>query len=171
ANGGAGANGFAVTDDGGVPFWTWFKKYGGVDLLGYPNTNRFQLDGFVVQGTQRVLLQWHPDTQTMAFVNIFDRLHDTKQDDVLNKTFQVPTPVDNSAAEKGLTFDQARVIRESWLNFPNSAFKDHYFADPFHIDHYGLPTSQIQDMGPFLDIRLQRAGFQLWKVDGPADRK
>src|SRR5690242_19913741 len=37
-NAGAGGNGFAITDDGGVPMWTWFKRYGGVDLLGYPNT-------------------------------------------------------------------------------------------------------------------------------------
>src|SRR5579872_1572680 len=35
-NGGAGGNGFAITDDGGVPMWTWFQKYGGVSLLGYP---------------------------------------------------------------------------------------------------------------------------------------
>ena len=170
-NAGAGSNGFAITDDGGLPMWTWFQKYGGVNLLGYPNTGRFTLDGFTVQGTQRALLQWHPDTQTMAFVNIFDRLHDANQDSVLAATFQIPTPVDNSAAEKGMTFDQVRTIRESWLNFPNPAFKNYYFGDPFHIDHFGLPTSQIQDEGPFLEIRLQRAAFQLWKVDGPGGIK
>src|SRR5712691_6336499 len=38
-------------------------------------------------------------------------------------------------------------------------------------DHFGLPTSQIQDFGPFLTIRLQRRGFQLWKADGPAGIK
>jgi hypothetical protein len=45
ANGGAGANGFAVTDDGSAPMWTWFQRYGGVAQLGYPNTGRFTLDG------------------------------------------------------------------------------------------------------------------------------
>ena len=164
-NAGAGANGFAIVDDASAPMWTWFQKYGGVNLLGYPNTGRFMLDGFIVQGTQRVLLQWHPDTQTMAFVNIFDRLHDANMDNVLQATFQIPPQIDNSAAEKGLTFDQVRVIREAWLNFPNSAFKDKYFGDQFHIDHDGLPTSQIQDFGPFLVIRLQRKAFQLYKVD------
>ncbi len=177
-NAGAGGNGFAITDDGGVPMWTWFQRYGGVGQLGYPNTNRFMLDGFVVQGTQRVLLQWRPDTQTMAFVNILDRLHDIQgMDATLEATYQIPAQVDNSAQEKGINtatkagFDQVAAIREAWLNFPNPAFKNHYFADPFHVDHYGLPTSQIKDYGPFLTIRLQRRGFQLWKTDGPAGIK
>src|SRR5207248_6264144 len=91
ANGGAGGNGFAVTDDGGVPMWTWFQRYGGVDQLGYPNTGRFTLDGFTVQGTQRVLLQWNPGDQTMHFVNILDRLHDIAgMDATLEATFQIP---------------------------------------------------------------------------------
>lgn len=176
-NAGAGSNGFGITDDGGVPMWTWFQKYGGVDLLGYPNTNRFILDGFVVQGTQRVLLQWHPDTKTMAFVNIFDRLHAQGLDDVLQKTFQIPPQIDNTAAEKGINgatpdgFKQLETLRDSWLNFTNPSFKDHYFADPFHVDHDGLPTSHLVDFGPFITIRLQRKAFQLWKTNGPAGIK
>ncbi|MGH2366136.1 MAG: hypothetical protein ACRDGF_02025 [Chloroflexota bacterium] len=174
ANGGAGANGFAITDGGGIPFWTWFQAYGGVDQLGYPNTGRFTQDGFVVQGTQRVLLQWHPDTRTMAFVNIFDQMHNAGLDHILQATFQIPPQIDNSAQEKGINtataagFQQVANIRDSWLNFPNPAFKNHYFADPFHVDHAGLPTSHLVDFGPFISIRLQRKAFQLWKVAGPA---
>lgn len=171
ANGGVSDTGFAFTDDGSVPMWTWFQKYGAVSLLGYPNTGRFTLDGFNVQGTQRVLLQWRPDTQTMAFVNIFDRMHDASLDSVLQATYQIPPQVDNSAAEKGMTFDQVKAIREGWLDFPNPAFKNFYFADPYHIDHFGLPTSHITDFGPFLTIRLQRVAMQLWKTDGPAGIK
>jgi hypothetical protein len=171
ANGGSSDTGFGFTDDAGVPFWTWFQRYGAVGLLGYPNTGRFQLDGFNVQGTQRVLLQWRPDSKTMAFVNIFDRMHEASLDSVLQTTSQIPPQVDNSAAEKGLTFDQIKAIREGWLEFPNPAFKNFYFADPFHIDHYGLPTSHIVDFGPFLTIRLQRVAMQLWKTDGPAGIK
>jgi hypothetical protein len=171
ANGGVKGAGFAFTNDGGIPMWDWFQRYGAVNLLGYPNTGRFMLDGFVVQGTQRVLLQWRPDTNTMAFVNIFDRMHQAGLDPVLQATYQIPPQIDNSAAEQGLSFDQIKAIRESWLNFPNPAFKDFYFADPYHIDHYGLPTSHIEDFGPFLTIRLQRVAFQLWKVDGPAGIK
>lgn len=176
-NGGAGANGFAITDEGGVPMWTWFQRYGGVGQLGYPNTGRFTMDGFVVQGTQRVLLQWNPGDQTMHFVNILDKMHDQGLDSVLEATYQIPPQVDNSAAEKGINgatadgFKQLEAIRDAWLNFANPAFKDHYLADQYHVDHFGLPTSQLKDYGPFIDIRLQRRGFQLWKVDGPAGIK
>ncbi len=177
ANGDGSANGFLISDDGGIPFWTWFQRYGGVNALGYPNTGRFTLDGFTVQGTQRVLLQWHPDTQTMAFVNIFDRLHDAGLDPVLQATYQIPPQVDNSANEKGINagspqgFQQLAALREGWLNFPDPSFKNRYFSDQFHIDHDGLPTSQLTDFGPFITIRLQRKAFQLWKVDGPAGIK
>jgi hypothetical protein len=177
ANGGAGANGFAVQDDASAPFWTWFQKYGGVGQLGYPNTGRFILDGFIVQGFQKSLLQWRPDTQTMAFVNIFDRLHAANMDSVLQATFQIPPQIDNSAAEAGINaatpsgFQQLENIRDAWLNFSNPAFVDYYKADPYHVDHFGLPTSHLQDFGPFITIRLQRTAFQLWKVDGPAGIK
>jgi hypothetical protein len=178
ANGGAGSNGFAITDEAGIPFWTWFQKYGGVGQLGYPNTGRFQLaDGFVVQGTQKALLQWHPDTQTMAFVNIFDLLHGANMDSVLQATFQIPPQVDNSGQEAGINgataagFKQLEGIRDAWLNFTNPAFMNYYSADPYHVDHFGLPTSKLTDFGPFITIRLQRTAFQLWKQDGPAGIK
>jgi polysaccharide biosynthesis protein PslG len=179
ANGDGSANGFAVTDDATAPFWTWFQKYGGVGQLGYPNTGRFQLaDGFIVQGTQKALLQWHPDTQTMAFVNIFDLLHaQSGMDAILQATYQIPPQIDNSAAEAGINgataagFKQLEGIRDAWLDFPNPAFKNYYNADQYHVDHFGLPTSHITDFGPFLTIRLQRTAFQLWKNAGPAGIK
>jgi polysaccharide biosynthesis protein PslG len=177
ANGDGSANGFAITDDATAPFWTWFQKYGGAGVLGYPNTGRFMMDGFVVQGTQKALLQWRPDTKTMAFVNIFDKLHDSNMDSVLQATYQIPPQVDNSAAEKGINgatadgFKQLENIRDAWLNFPNPVFKNTYFGDPFHVDHFGLPTSQITPFGPFDTIRLQRTAFQLWTTNGPAGIK
>ncbi|HLY66178.1 MAG TPA: hypothetical protein VKU60_11645 [Chloroflexota bacterium] len=177
-NAGAGGNGFAITDDATAPFWTWFQKYGGVAQLGYPNTGRFQLQGFVVQGTQKALLQWHPDTQTMAFVNIFDLLHQQAgMDAILQATYQIPPPIDNSAAEAGINgatatgFQQIEAMRDAWLNFSSPAFVNYYKADPYHVDHFGLPTSHISDFGPFLTIRLQRTAFQLWSTNGPAGIK
>ncbi|HLG73008.1 MAG TPA: cellulase family glycosylhydrolase [Chloroflexota bacterium] len=179
ANGDGSANGFAVTDDASAPMWTWFQKYGGVGQLGYPNTNRFQSpDGFIEQGFQKSLLQWHPDTQTMAFVNIFDLLHAQQgMDGILQATYQIPPPIDNSAQEKGINgadpngFKQLEAIRDAWLQYPNPAFVNYYNADPYHVDHFGLPTSKPADFGPFITVRLQRTAFQLWKVDGPAGIK
>src|SRR4051794_4072657 len=59
-DGGASGRGFAITDDGGVPFWSTFQQLGGVQALGYPASQRFTLGGFTVQATQRVILQWQP---------------------------------------------------------------------------------------------------------------
>src|SRR5947207_3019207 len=55
------ATGYAITDGGDIPFWSEFQRLGGVAALGYPVTGRFVWDGFVVQATQRVVLQWRPE--------------------------------------------------------------------------------------------------------------
>ena len=60
-NAGAGPQyGYRITNDGGVNFWSEFKRLGGVDALGYPVSQRFTLDGFMVQATQKVIMQWRP---------------------------------------------------------------------------------------------------------------
>ncbi len=170
ANGDGSANGYAIVDDAGGPFWTWFKRYGGVAVIGYPNTNRFLLDGYLVQGTQRAVLQWHPESQTMAFMNVLDYLHTHGLDSVGDATYQIPPQVDNASAEAGFTFDQSRAVRESWLD-ANPTLKKYYLSDPYRIDHFGLPTSRLVDYGPFVAVRMQRAAFQVWKADGPSGIK
>src|SRR5437764_1151894 len=52
--------GFAIVDDDQARFWSEFKRLGGVDAVGFPVSQRFVLDGFTVQATQRVILQWRP---------------------------------------------------------------------------------------------------------------
>src|SRR5690348_8937241 len=62
ANGGAGDDyGFRVSDEGGIGFWSEYQRLGGPAMLGYPISRRFMLDGYMVQGTQKVILQWRPD--------------------------------------------------------------------------------------------------------------
>ena len=43
--------------------------------VGYPASRRFQWEGFTVQVFQRVIFQWHADSNSVAYVNVFDRLH------------------------------------------------------------------------------------------------
>ena len=80
-----GEAGFPLVDDAGAQFWSEFRRLGGVDALGYPVSQRFQLDGFTVQATQRVLMQWRPESNSVMFVNVFDRLHDLGQDAALRR--------------------------------------------------------------------------------------
>src|SRR5687767_15994915 len=44
AGGRNGDQGFSVTDDGGVPFWSEFRRLGGIETLGYPVSRRFMWD-------------------------------------------------------------------------------------------------------------------------------
>jgi hypothetical protein len=46
------------------------------------------------------------------------------------------------------------------------AIKARYLSDPDWLDHYGLPMA-LQDMGPAVVMRGQRAVIQHWKVDAP----
>ncbi|MGH2367072.1 MAG: glycoside hydrolase family 3 N-terminal domain-containing protein [Chloroflexota bacterium] len=50
---GSGDFGYAVTDEGGVTFWRSYADGGGPPVLGYPISQRFELDGSTVQATQR----------------------------------------------------------------------------------------------------------------------
>lgn len=70
-----------VSDEGGVLFWSEFQRLGGVDAVGYPVSERFEWEGFTVQVFQRAIFQWRPETRSVAFVNVFDRLHDLGKDD------------------------------------------------------------------------------------------
>src|SRR5579884_1683063 len=84
--------GHTVGDDSGIRFLTELDRLGGVGAVGYPASERFQWDGFTVQVFQRVVFQWRPESGTVAFVNVFDRLHDLGKDDWLLQTKQTPPP-------------------------------------------------------------------------------
>src|SRR5688572_20018140 len=88
-DGGAAGKGFAITDDGGIPFYKTFRDYGGVAALGYPASQRFELGGFPVQATQRVILQYQPG-KGMFFLNVFDLLSDRGMDTWLENVRQTP---------------------------------------------------------------------------------
>ncbi|MGH2369384.1 MAG: hypothetical protein ACRDI2_14415, partial [Chloroflexota bacterium] len=68
--GGSPDYGYSVTDDDGIPLWQEFLRLGGPDVLGYPVSRRFVWDGFVVQATQKAVLQWRPDLGRAVPVNL-----------------------------------------------------------------------------------------------------
>jgi hypothetical protein len=161
-NGGAGPQfGYRITNEGGIGFWDQFQKLGGVTALGYPASRRFLMDGFFVQATQKYILQWRPETASVAFVNVFDKLHDQGKDAALQQQFSIPAPADPS-------IDQA--TRLGWLNADPAVAKQ-YGTGPAAIQTNGLPTSQITPMGPFNVLRAQRDAIQKWNIDGPGGIK
>jgi hypothetical protein len=154
-------SGFLVSDEGGVPLWTGFQALGGVDVLGYPVTRRFELDGFVVQGFQKAVLQWRPDQQAFWFLNTFDVLHDRGRDDWLEVYRQTPRPLD-TAADAGLPWERVVARHVAMLDKAPPPLKERFLADPGWIDHYGLPVS-VQEFSNSVVVRAQRATFQYWK--------
>ena len=62
ANGysGAGDLGYAVADDQRASLWTEFQRLGGVEAVGYPITQRFEYDGFLTQGFQKLVSSMAP---------------------------------------------------------------------------------------------------------------
>src|SRR5581483_3327784 len=75
--------GYSITNADGIPLWNEFQRLGGVQALGYPVSRRFTWDGFVVQATQKAVLQWRPDLGRAVFVNVFDELSRAGKDDWL----------------------------------------------------------------------------------------
>jgi len=164
-----GELGFALVDDEQARFWSEFQRLGGVDALGYPASRRFRMDGFVIQATQRVLMQWRPESGSVAFVNVFDRLHELGQDDWLNTTRQTPRPGGFDDAGQG--WDAVVRARLAALD-ERPPLRAAYFAalgDPLQAN--GLPTSRAQDMGNHYALRAQRVVFQEWKEDVPWAKK
>jgi hypothetical protein len=163
--GDASSAGFAVTDNDGVPLWTGFKALGGVDVLGYPVTRRFEMDGFVVQAFQKAVLQWRPDQKSFAFLNTFDVLHDRGRDDWLAVFRQTPPPLDNGP-DAGLSWDRIVARHVAMLDKVPQPLKDAFLADPDWLDHYGLPQS-TEETESSVVVRAQRAALQYWKADMP----
>jgi len=162
---GSSPMGYAIVDDAQARFWSEFQRLGGVNRLGYPASRRFVWQGFLVQVTQKAVLQWRPETGTVDFVNVFDDLSRLGKDGWLQTVRAVPTPLP-AAFDAGKPWPQVMQGRISLLKaYPalERAYKS--AADP--LDLYGLPTSQVVDAGPMYVIRLQRAVLQEWKVNEP----
>ena len=157
--------GFHIGDDDGIPFWRTFRWLGGVDVLGYPISRRYEADGFVYQATQRAILQCNLATREVRLVNILDDLGAAGHDHELRRDRLVPLPLDQSA-ESGMTPAE---VMERRLSIVRGSRLLHaaYAASPDPIRLLGLPTSEVVDIGPAYALRLQRGVLYQWKVATP----
>ncbi|MGI8912711.1 MAG: hypothetical protein ACR2JY_02790 [Chloroflexota bacterium] len=163
--GGAGQTGYAISDDGGMAFWTDFQQAGGVNSIGYPASQRYGQAGFTYQVTQREVLQWNPAAGRVLFANVFDQLAAAGKDAWLQSARMTP-PSRDWASDQGKMWPTVMQAHLAILD-ADPAIKAKYLSDPNWLDHYGLPMA-LQDMGPAVVMRGQRAVIQHWKVDAPA---
>ncbi len=161
-------SGYAVTNEGGIPFWDVYQRLGGPDVLGYPITRRFMLDGLPVQAFQKAVFQWNPETGQVQFLNTFDLLHDRGMDSWLLVYRQVPEPLD-TGPDTGLPWEKVVDRHLAFLD-QSPPIKTRFLANDSWLLHYGLPVS-YRDFGQLYVVRAQRAVFQLWKVDVPWAKK
>ena len=158
--------GYSVTDADGVPFWTEFRRLGGVTRVGYPMSRRFMWDGFVTQVFQKAVFQWQPAEKKVFFINTFDQMSRAGKDDWLESFKSTPKPLDGGVFDAGKSWDRIVADRLALLN-DNPAIKAMYYSVPDPISQFGLPTSRVTDKGNHYVIRLQRAVIQQWKTDVP----
>lgn len=163
---GAKDGGYTISDADGVPFWTFFKQTGGVDVLGYPVSRRFLWDGYVCQATQRAVLQWNPATKQVQLANIFDYLSQAGKDDWLFTAHLAPKPDRAPGETPSMSFLELAHRRFAWL-YADSAIFHRYFSTSNYYGIYGLPTSPVVDLGPYYAERFQRAVVYHWKTSVP----
>jgi hypothetical protein len=122
-SGPARRRGYLVQDDSKGAFWTEFRRYGGVDVLGYPVSQPYHYpvgaaDGYLYQAFEKGILQWQPENGRAVLANVFDQFTEQKLDDDL-AVLGIPSPKDPAATEND---------RQSWLTEP--LFLARYFYDP-----------------------------------------
>ena len=121
--------GYMVVDDDKGAFWTEFRRYGGLDVLGYPVSQPFHYPasndgGYWYQAFERGILQWRPNTGRAELANVFEQFSQNGLDADL-EALGIPTP---AAADAGSSFAADAERRMSWLSEPR--FLARYFFDP-----------------------------------------
>jgi hypothetical protein len=167
---GARAGGFSISDANGIPFWTFFTQQGGTDVLGYPVSTRFMWNGYVCQATQRAILQWDPASGSVQLANVVDYLSTAGEDDWLYQHRLVPKaelPAQEIQQQgQPISFMMRAHYRFAWL-YQDPPIFEHYFNTPNYYQVFGLPTSPIEDLGPYYAARFQRAVIYHWKIPVP----
>lgn len=159
---GAGAGtGYRVLDDSRGLAWTAFQRFGGVDGLGYPISQRFTAGGTTRQVFQKGVLEWLEDSGAAipSLANIMDELTAAGKDPWLEAFRQIPAapalpPAGTSPDERLGLLDPYPALREALTAAPN------------WLERYGLPVA-VAPMGPAVVLRTQKAVFQLWVEDTP----
>ena len=161
--GGNGA-GFAVWDDAEARFWTAFQELGGIPVVGYPVSQRFQQHGFTVQAFQKMVLQWDLGADRANAANTLDTLHHAGFDPWLQSFRQVP-PHQALAADDGQPFDVI-VANHLALLDANPDIREAFLATPNWLTRFGLPIA-YENFGAVRVVRAQRVVMQQWTTDTP----
>jgi hypothetical protein len=136
--------GYTVVDDSDASFWTEYRRFGGVDVLGFPVSRRYRYPdpntGYMSQAFQRGILQWHPESGRATMANVFEQFTEQGRDDAL-EIAGIPRPqLDQTAPERPVYYREKTNGK---------------FGPPLYL--------------PYVAQRFQKAGLQLFLADVPLD--
>ncbi len=163
---GQGKGGYWIVDDAQAAFESSFAGLGGVDALGYPSSQRFDLGGFTYQTTQGALLQWRPELGRAVLANSFEWFTSAGVDDWLEAVAGVPKPIADDGSHGN--WDTAKNTRLGWLT--DEAIRAEFLSAgsvDAAIARFGLPASAPERHGPFIIQRFQRIALQHWVDNVP----
>ena len=156
--------GFAVWDDADARFWSAFQELGGIPVVGYPISQRFQQHGFTVQAFQKMVLQWDPSADRANAANTLDNMNQAGLDPWLEAFRQVP-PHQALPEDAGQPFDVIAANHLALLD-ANPDIRTEFLAVPNWMTRFGLPIA-YQDFGAVRVVRAQRVVLQQWATDTP----
>jgi len=156
--------GFPVWDDGEARVWSAFAALGGIPVVGYPISHRFQQHGFTVQAFQKLVLQWDPSADRANAANTLDSLHQAGFDPWLASFRQVPLH-QALPADDGQPFEVIMANHLALLD-ANPDIRSEFLAAPNWLTRFGLPIA-YQDFGAVRVLRAQRVVLQQWTTDTP----
>ena len=165
--GGGTGLGYNIYDDESAQFWTAFTSMGGISVLGYPVSERFEWRGFQVQAFQKAVLQWDPSKNGVNVANLLDTMYETGMDGWLGTARFVPPhqalPEDTGADWPTVVQNHLRILEA------NPEVRDAFLAIPQWQTRLGLPIA-YSDFGAVRVLRAQRAVLQQWTNDTPWSR-
>jgi hypothetical protein len=161
-----GQGGYAVVDDRNARMLSHFLQLGGLQTVGYPISRRYILDGFLTQAFQKMVLQWRPEVGEAWPTNVFDNLSKEGYDNRLFNARQVPYILEPNFDSPNASWSEIVANRQGLLE-ANTAIGERYFSVTSPLTVFGLPTSQVIDMGNHFALRTQRAVLQQWKENVP----
>jgi len=156
--------GFAVWDDANARFWSAFQEMGGIPVVGYPISQRFEQHGFTVQAFQKMVLQWDPGADRANAANTLDNLHQAGFDQWLESFRQVPRH-QSLPEDAGQPFHVITANHLALLD-ANPDIRAEFLAAPNWLTRFGLPIA-FQDFGAVRVVRAQRVVLQQWTTDTP----
>ncbi len=183
--------GYTVVDDQEASLWTEFRRYGDVEVLGYPVSRRYRYpneSGYLYQAFQRGILQWRPEEGMARLANVSDMFTENGLDDLLERE-----GIPKTLGASSLPFASDAERRMNWLSEPR--FLTRFFWDPVNDtpfetqeaawDLFGLPQTAPQrpvylreqrdgKSGaplylPYIAQRFQKGAMQLFLDDQPND--